>query len=78
MTNTLWMSAHNMVETSTASRMSAPPMVGVPAFLWCVCGPSARMTWPICLLCSRRMNQGARKKQIIMDVSVAMMMRKGT
>ncbi len=25
----------------------SPPMVGVPAFLKCVCGPSARIGWPL-------------------------------
>ena len=27
-------------------RISAPPMVGVPAFTRCVCGPSSRTGWP--------------------------------
>ena len=28
-------------------RIISPPMVGVPAFLKCVCGPSARIGWPL-------------------------------
>ena len=40
-------SAHNSVGSSTEIAMSTPPMVGVPAFFWCACGPSSRMYWPI-------------------------------
>ncbi len=32
--------------THMAIRMAAPPMVGVPRFFWCVCGPSSRISWP--------------------------------
>ncbi len=28
-------------------RIISPPMVGVPAFLKWVCGPSARIGWPL-------------------------------
>ncbi len=28
-------------------RISSPPIVGVPAFARCDCGPSCRMIWPI-------------------------------
>jgi len=30
-----------------AIAMSTPPMVGVPDFFRCDCGPSSRMNWPI-------------------------------
>ena len=29
-----------------AARMMAPPIVGVPRFVWCEVGPSSRMNWP--------------------------------
>ncbi len=32
--------------TSTEPMMTAPPIVGVPRFVWCVVGPSSRMNWP--------------------------------
>ena len=32
--------------TSTAPRMIAPPIVGVPRLVWCDVGPSSRMNWP--------------------------------
>jgi hypothetical protein len=49
---------HSRVETKTDARMSSPPMVGVPAFLRCVWGPSSRISWPYFLSCSHRMNGG--------------------
>ena len=33
--------------TSTPARMMTPPIVGVPCFTRCVCGPSARTCWPM-------------------------------
>ena len=33
---------------ATASRMSRPPIVGVPALARCDFGPSSRIDWPIC------------------------------
>ncbi len=35
------------VGSKMAMAMSTPPMVGVPDFFWCDCGPSSRMYWPI-------------------------------
>ena len=40
-------SAHSSTDASTVSRISAPPMVGVPALVKCVCGPSVRIGWPL-------------------------------
>jgi len=40
-------SAHSMVLTSVVTRMSVPPIVGVPALGRCVFGPSSRTTCPI-------------------------------
>src|SRR6476660_4186278 len=39
-------SPHSSTEASTVTRISAPPMVGVPALEKCVCGPSVRIGWP--------------------------------
>ncbi len=39
-------SAHSSTEATTVSKISAPPMVGVPALEKCVCGPSCRIGWP--------------------------------
>ena len=33
--------------TAIETRISAPPIVGVPALIRCVCGPSSRTDWPI-------------------------------
>ena len=40
--------------------MITPPIVGVPCFTRCVCGPSARTCWPMPSLRMRRMNDGMR------------------
>src|SRR5690606_12162357 len=39
-------SPHRSTEASTVTRISAPPMVGVPALEKWVCGPSVRIGWP--------------------------------
>src|SRR3954451_18327044 len=44
--------------------MISPPMVGVPAFARCSCGPSSRMCWPNSLTRRYSMNFGPRKMQI--------------
>ncbi len=74
-TNLLVRSHHKMVGITSANRMSEPPIVGVPAFFLCVCGPSVRICSPICLLRSRSMNQGPSRNEIASAVSVAAMMR---
>jgi hypothetical protein len=40
------------------TRISTPPIVGVPALLLCACGPSSRMYWPIESRRSRSITQG--------------------
>ena len=67
-----------MVGTRTLSRMSAPPIVGVPLLIKCDAGPSARTTWPICLRRSSRMNHGDRRKAKSIAVTVAAIVRNGT
>lgn len=50
-------------------RIISPPMVGVPAFLKCVCGPSARIGWPLpCLSRSELMMVGPKMKTISAEV----------
>src|SRR5262245_32947914 len=44
--------------------MISPPIVGVPAFAWCSCGPSSRMCWPNSFTRRNSMNFGPRKMQI--------------
>ena len=54
----LFKSAHNKVLIAIATRIKAPPIVGVPDLLKCDCGPSSRITWPICLKLKRRIIVG--------------------
>ncbi len=51
-------SARSSVASVSEKMMSVPPMVGVPAFLACDCGPSSRIDWRICSSVSRRMSRG--------------------
>ena len=48
----------------STAQISRPPMVGVPAFFWCDCGPSSRMCWPIWNSRSRAMNHGPNRTKI--------------
>ena len=40
-------SAHSSVLTPVATKIRTPPIVGVPDFWRCDCGPSVRTRWPI-------------------------------
>ncbi len=53
-----------------------PPMVGVPALVWCVSGPSARMTWPTRTARSHRIVGGPAAKATRSDVTTAPAERK--
>ena len=64
-------SAQSTVDPISASKISEPPMVGVPALLKCDSGPSGRTTWPICLDCRARMNQGYKLNVSSIAVIVA-------
>ncbi len=77
-TKTLRGSHQRIVGTRTLSRMSAPPIVGVPLLILCVSGPSMRITWPICLRWSSRMNHGESTNAKSIAVTVEAMVRKGT
>ena len=56
-TRRLLSSAHRSVLINVATRMSVPPIVGVPALTRWVCGPSSRTTcptgssYPLAILC---------------------------
>ena len=41
-----------------------PPIVGVPALMWCPSGPSSRICWPNSRSRRNSMNFGLRKMQI--------------
>lgn len=57
-TNAFFRSAQSSVGTAVASTISTPPIVGVPAFAWCACGPALRMNCPICSSRSLRITHG--------------------
>jgi hypothetical protein len=59
-----------------ASRISAPPMVGVPDLIKCVCGPSVRTAWPTFNLVSIRIIAGPAIRPIASEVKVANTARK--
>ena len=50
------------VGTIVPRMMSMPPIDGVPFLTKWDCGPSSRISWPICFRRSRRMSQGPRRK----------------
>ena len=53
------------------TRISAPPMVGVPALARCVCGPSSRTDWPIFMRASHAIMRGPTMNEITSAVIVA-------
>src|SRR3954470_9337748 len=50
--------------TQIEAKTIRPPIVGVPALVWCSCGPSSRMCWPNSRTRRNSMNLGPRKMQI--------------
>src|SRR5215213_11621078 len=50
--------------TQIEAKTIRPPIVGVPAFVWCSCGPSSRMCCPNSRTRRSSMNLGPRKMQI--------------
>ena len=58
-----------------AARISAPPIVGVPALLRCVCGPSERTRWPTWYSASQRIMRGPTSNEIASAVSAARIAR---
>ena len=64
-------SAQSTVGSRIAMQMSTPPMVGVPVFFRCDCGPSVRTYWPIWNSRSFSITQGPMKSAISSAVSEA-------
>src|SRR6188472_2409964 len=62
----LWASRSERTRKGTQieAKTIRPPIVGVPAFAWCSCGPSSRMCCPNSLTRRYSMNFGPRKMQI--------------
>src|SRR5438874_8573255 len=58
----LEMSAHKIVGMTMATLMRMPPMVGVPAFIWCDFGPSSRMYWPALMRRIRSISHGPKMR----------------
>ena len=50
--------AQSTVLIAIASRISAPPIVGVPAFGKWLSGPTWRICWPMRCICSRWIRYG--------------------
>jgi len=68
-------SHHRSTDTTRQNRISAPPIVGVPAFFLWVLGPSSRICWPICRDRSRSMNHGPIRNDRISAVIAAARIR---
>jgi hypothetical protein len=58
-----------------AMRISAPPMVGVPALVRCDLGPSSRTAWPIFLAASQRITGGPKTSESSSAVPAASIVR---
>ncbi len=69
-------SAQSSVLTSVVTRISVPPMVGVPALGRCVFGPSSRTTWPIWYCDRRAIIAGPTMSESPSPEAVARMARK--
>ena len=57
-------------ETISESRIRRPPIVGVPALLWCA-GPISRIGWPTRSRASARISEGPTRNEMNSAVSVA-------
>ncbi len=64
-------SPQSKVVMATEARISAPPMVGVPALTRWVCGPSLRTDWPIFIAVSLRIIHGPSMNEMISAVIAA-------
>ena len=62
---------HRSVVTTIETRISAPPIVGVPALDRCVCGPSSRTDWPIFMCASHAIIRGPTTNEMTSAVIVA-------
>jgi hypothetical protein len=68
-------SAQSSTETTSESRISRPPMVGVPSFCWWS-GPISRIGWPTRRRASCRINIGPTRKERKRAVKAAPAVRK--
>ncbi len=68
-------SDHSTVGNRMAMQISTPPMVGVPVFFRCDCGPSSRTNWPIWNSRSFWITQGPMNSAISSAVSEAKAVR---
>ena len=75
-TKRLLKSLHSSVEMPIAIRISTPPMVGVPDFTKCVCGPLVRTACPTFKRASMRITAGPAIRPIASAVMVANTARK--
>ena len=69
-TNRLVRSPHSSVVTMIDTRINAPPIVGVPAFARCDCGPSSRTDWPIFIRDSHAIIRGPMRNEMTSAVIV--------
>ena len=71
-----------VIGTNVESTISTPPIVGVPFFFWCACGPSSRMYCPICIsrsfLISHGPNTNARNIAVKLAYTVRTVMYRKT
>ena len=75
-TNLFVKSAQSSVENAMESKIKIPPIVGVPSFLRCVCGPSSRTACPIFLALSQSITLLPTKSDKIAAVKIAKTERK--
>ena len=69
-------SAHSSTDAAIDSRISTPPMVGVPALEKCDCGPSLRIGWPPFSVASLRIIAGPHHSDSASAVSAPRIARK--
>ena len=77
-TNRFVRSPQRSVVTAIETRISAPPIVGVPALGRWVCGPSSRTDWPIFIRESHAIIRGPtmnEMKRAVMHASTARSVR---
>ena len=76
-TTLLWADLDNrfiwvvLLVTAIDTRISAPPIVGVPALIRCVCGPSSRTAWPMRMRASHAIIRGPTRNEMTSAVIVA-------
>ena len=64
--------ARSATVSTTPARMMTPPMVGVPCLTRWLCGPSARICWPMPSFLSSRMKGGMARPVTMAATAMAM------